>query len=546
MQELALLGGDRNSGSMQYPQRPEGACLPGLHARWNKVGDGRVNGINLWDVRTGVELLTWRPESKPGQPNKSPRHLGFDDESNALVLVAQGRVQIYPLPRPESLDSSTRWNLLLLVQAEKSVRWEEASTCLTRLFRARPGSQPLRRRQVQVLMALGRYSEAIAELRRGTELPPAADTPVAWWLAEEVRLAEEAELLPLVSAALEANPNSWSLRALRGWIRVRAGEVDLGADDLAVAVRQKGNRADLWGLLACSEVKRQRIGAADAVRKKMLRLFPRELPAWHDSEASRADLADEPLVAVWHLGHLIAGRPRSRETGSFLARRAHELGKLSRWKEAADDLAQAMDLLPGDNQALRCEYAKSLLGAGDLAGYRRACRALMRRWPADPQTGDEVAQTCLLAPDALPEMNPLIRLTEWYCRMTGLTSARGERFTRHPLIGAALLRARRFSSAIDYLSHPDLTANQSAQRLLVFAYRQQGRHREAETLELRLLDPSLAEQAAGLVGEGAGPFAGPGVLARLVLLESARQKVAPMGGLARAVSNERSGHGRGR
>ena len=188
VEELALFLRDQHSGSIQnILPRPEGPiCLLAFTRDGTRLAAAGVKGVNLWDARTGVELLTWRSESKPGQSSKTPRHLGFDDESNALVLVGKEDVVIYPHPRRESLDSSTRWDLLHLLQAERSFRWEEAGTCLTRLLRAQPANQPLRLRQVRALMARKRFSEAVAELRRGTELAPAADTPVGWWLSDGI------------------------------------------------------------------------------------------------------------------------------------------------------------------------------------------------------------------------------------------------------------------------------------------------------------------------------------------------------------------------
>ena len=123
-----------------------------------------------------------------------------------------------------------------------------------------------------------------------------------------------------------------------------SGKVDGGADDLVAAARQKGNRADLWGLLAWAELKRQRTAAADTARKELTRLAPAALSGWHREQASAAEDLDEPFLVVWHLSHLLAGMARSAESGKLLRQRGEALASLSRWKEAADNLDRAAAL----------------------------------------------------------------------------------------------------------------------------------------------------------------------------------------------------------
>jgi WD40 repeat protein len=597
VQELAILLRDVKSGSTHYVPRPEGpVTLLAFTRDGTRLAAAGEKAIKLWDARTGVELMSWgvgqyrSPASAhsevgssslgeaargfdevlvsvdgrevgPRPANPEPtwivQHLGFDEETGALVLVSRGEVEILASLAQGSAISSARWELLRVITAEQQGRWEDAAAILGQLLRAHPGSASLHWRRARALVRCSRISEAVVELKRGSECPSKTSSPLDWWLTarvpdalaahaleeDEFRITrpgldkgpgdrrskvpdplspEKARLLAAVSHALSAEPKSWSLRALRGWLLVRAGKIDSGADDLAAAARLNPSRADLWGLVAWAELKRGRPGAADAAHQEFARLAPGDVPRWHREQAADPDNAGHPLLVVWHLGHLLPTLARSPETGKLFVRRGECLAKLSRWKEAAADFAEGAALLPG-NVGVRCRQARCALAAGDLAGYRGACRDLVRRWPANEKLGYQVARTCVLAPDALPDMAVIIRLAQWSIRGPVDDPSRlVPTDDDSPLIAAALVRARRFSDAVTYLSNPELLDDLTCRRLLLLAHRQQGQHREADRLEARWLG-SLAVHAAGLAGLGAGPLPGLGMVSRVLLLESRKK-----------------------
>jgi hypothetical protein len=87
------------------------------------------------------------------------------------------------------------------------------------------------------------------------------------------------------------------------------------------------------------------------------------------------------------------------------------------------------------------------------------------------------------------------------------------------------MRAGRFKEAIRYLSREELRGTRTAQRLLLLAYRQQGRRDEADKLEQQLLAPSLPEQATGLLGQGAGPLGGLRALSPLMEVAASKRRL---------------------
>ncbi len=87
-----------------------------------------------------------------------------------------------------------------------------------------------------------------------------------------------------------------------------------------------------------------------------------------------------------------------------------------------------------DDPGLRYARAVSLLLAGDLAGYRSACAAMLDRFKdhEDPGVANRVAYACIYGSDPVIDMPGLIRIAE----RSVPTVAGGER-----VVGAALYRA---------------------------------------------------------------------------------------------------------
>ena len=125
-----------------------------------------------------------------------------------------------------------------------------------------------------------------------------------------------------------------------------------------------------------------------------------------------------------------------------MARSADLLAIAGRWDEATAELATAVALRPEDFEA-HYRLAISRLGAGDLAGYRRACATMFERFGTsrNPAAVDRLLYTCVPVPDALPPANRmfLVPLAEF----TLGTFANNER-----LVGAACYRDGRFDEGL--------------------------------------------------------------------------------------------------
>ena len=70
-----------------------------------------------------------------------------------------------------------------------------------------------------------------------------------------------------------------------------------------------------------------------------------------------------------------------------------------RWEEAVADLANALEMNPKDH-GVWFSLAPLLVQSGDLAGYRKHCRAMLARFreTKDPWIADRTCKACLLVP----------------------------------------------------------------------------------------------------------------------------------------------------
>jgi tetratricopeptide (TPR) repeat protein len=124
------------------------------------------------------------------------------------------------------------------------------------------------------------------------------------------------------------------------------------------------------------------------------------------------------------------------------ANRGRAYAERKQYDKAAADLARAVALGRNDVTTWYQEVLLRLAG-GDLAGYRRACLRMVRRFADsdNPATGRTLVWSCALAPDAVADLKPLVQ--------------RAERLAKeHPkdadylqTLGAMLYRAGRFEDA---------------------------------------------------------------------------------------------------
>jgi WD40 repeat protein/tetratricopeptide (TPR) repeat protein len=124
--------------------------------------------------------------------------------------------------------------------------------------------------------------------------------------------------------------------------------------------------------------------------------------------------------------------------------------RLGRWDQALAAIGQAAELAP-DNHWYVYHAAALHLRAGDVAAYRRACRAMLERFgdTDQPDVADRAAKTCLLASGAVTDLDRVLKLAD-----RAVTGTEKQRWHRWFVFGKALAeyRAGRHAQAVEWLS----------------------------------------------------------------------------------------------
>ena len=127
--------------------------------------------------------------------------------------------------------------------------------------------------------------------------------------------------------------------------------------------------------------------------------------------------------------------------------RGRARAELGEWDKAGADLNEAHRLDP-DNASIQGAQARVRLHEGDLAGYRKVCADLLARLAskADADTANEIAWTCVLIDQAVPNPQLAVQLAEKALTMEPKSSY------YLGTLGSALYRAGQFGKAVDRLN----------------------------------------------------------------------------------------------
>jgi tetratricopeptide (TPR) repeat protein len=167
----------------------------------------------------------------------------------------------------------------------------------------------------------------------------------------------------------------------------------------------------------------------------------------------------DKAIAVYDQAFAAVKRVRSRQpwTASLEALFHHAAGGraeallwLGRFQEAEHTYQEALAIDPSSHWSWYCDAALRLY-LGDVEGYRRVCREMMARFGRadDFKIAERAAKTCLLLPDAVSDLRPVLQISER--NVTGTQQHWGYRSLMMNR-GMAEYRAGNFANAIDWLN----------------------------------------------------------------------------------------------
>ncbi len=212
--------------------------------------------------------------------------------------------------------------------------------------------------------------------RYPADFAPSADRQLAWarrGLEECQRQENWAGALRHLDRLIAAEPGRPELYLRRAAAHKALRQWDRAVADYSKAIDQARDRADLWSARAAAYVEERQWDKAASDYGKAAELSPKDADAWAN-----------------------------------LGRTHAELGQ---WDKAAGDFGRAITQGREDAATFR-DQALARLAAGDLAGYKQICARMSRRFGGNRAAGQTVGWTCALAPDALPDLKPLVQQAE--------------------------------------------------------------------------------------------------------------------------------------
>jgi len=136
---------------------------------------------------------------------------------------------------------------------------------------------------------------------------------------------------------------------------------------------------------------------------------------------ARRDVLDAAGKKHWPEVFRLTSRMLTHNAESLflLDSHAYACAQMGRYRPAAADFLRIAKSRGSGVDYWHCGMA--LLGAGDMAGYRRLCADMMHRISATATGVDAMyyAETCSLAPNALPDIEPALRLAEQGLKTAG-------------------------------------------------------------------------------------------------------------------------------
>jgi serine/threonine protein kinase/tetratricopeptide (TPR) repeat protein len=194
---------------------------------------------------------------------------------------------------------------------------------------------------------------------------------------------------------------------VRAWESAKAGKWDEAEAEFGRATKAKPGDPQVWRWCGAIQAEGKRFVQAAACFNKALELASRNARAWWGDRGSIDD-----TICQWEEVFTRVAKLRPIDANLWIAR-ARWFAHRGKWKEAADASVEVLQRDPDDVENWFMD-APLRLQIGDVNGYRHDCREMLTRFGGieNGRTADYVAKTCLLLPDAVDNLGPVIHLAK--------------------------------------------------------------------------------------------------------------------------------------
>jgi tetratricopeptide (TPR) repeat protein len=263
---------------------------------------------------------------------------------------------------------------------------------------------------------MGKLELAIADYSRGISLET-HNRPL--WLCHRAdcyrRLGIMDKAIDDFTAAIDEIPRAGPPKAVgnyfrafnsRGDCHMQLGDHEQAAADFVNALKHRFDSSVVTKLMDAEQQQGRREYSAERISKIIesnpdnADLLAARGQIYHELDESEKSLADYNRAIELESGKTVLWKNRAT---TFIEQ--------EKWPKAAEDLQRAIELGDGGWQT-RYDLALCQLGAGDTGGYRKTCRRMIALFAEtdDPLTANFAAWTCCLAPEAVEDWQPVLKL----------------------------------------------------------------------------------------------------------------------------------------
>jgi tetratricopeptide (TPR) repeat protein/serine/threonine protein kinase len=345
---------------------------------------------------------------------------------------------------------------------------DEAITCYQKVLEIGPETAVDHTNLGNALYQRGRLDESIVSYRKAIELDPKNAILHTYVGNAHYQRGRLDESIVCYRKAIELDPKNAMHHTGLGNALLAQRELDGAVVSFKNAVELDPKSASAFNGLGAAHLNKGQIDEAIASFRKTLEIAP-------NFAFSRSALALAETLRD-------AGRLKPDDPAAQ-SRLLSAYSQLGRWKEVSAVLDRSLELNP-TNHVRWWQAATLYAAAGDVEGYRRTCRELLRRlvvtdWPSGAEF---TAKVCLLLPDALSTAD-LDRVQN----MAERADAGAEKNRQYALFarGLAEYRAGRHADAVKLMQRQPPNVNGfhwDATKFAVqaMAYHRLGQAREAE------------------------------------------------------------------
>jgi WD40 repeat protein/tetratricopeptide (TPR) repeat protein len=317
----------------------------------------------------------------------------------------------------------------------------------------------------------GHWSEAVSAYTAAIELG-ATDPKV--WKSRGVARARLDDWKGAVADSREAIAKGavdWETRSNLGFAQLRLGVNEGVVATFTTAIEQAPLGYYPWKGRGIAYLRLKRLPEARTDLLKASATWGKDPEVW-SSLAETAEGLDRPADVEEACTKWIDVKPDDGwswwSRGLCRARRGH-------WKDAVGDFDRARDLLP-DDPVTWSWCAQACLATDRTADYRKTCASMLARFgkTGEPSVAAEVAAACLLAPGAVTDYAPVLRLA----RLASKADAKTYAYVVTE--GAALYRAGDFVKAEERLKDASALKEDAATAWLFLALTYQSLNKTAD------------------------------------------------------------------